>query len=452
MSDPQKPDERASSVRWRIFALACGTSLLLYLHRYTWNIVGPKLQDEYHFTNFEAGLLFSAFYYTYAGGQIPSGLIIDRFGPHRFLSISILAWSLALAAMGQTSLIGLLYAARLLFGAAQAGCYPALTQVTRSWFPSARRTVLQGWIATTFGRGGGALAPIILGTLLMGWCGLSWQSSLLILGLAGACYALVFFLAFRNSPAEHPGANNAERSLIGTHTPPPDASGRTYLPPQQALQSRDIRIFVLQQFLDAGSDVVFVSLIGTYFLNARGFDIAKTGLLASLPLWGGALGGIAGGWLNDQLIARTKSRRWPRSGVGFAGKLLGCAVLLLVVRQTDGVTAAWLLMAAKFFSDWSQPTVWGTCTDLGGRFSATLFSIINTSGTLGGVVMPLFFGSVLDAFTTQTKIAESVLVTTNWAPLFTILSAMYLASGICWLWIDCTRSLDATPIDPAPST
>ena len=46
----------------------------------------------------------------------------------------------------------------------------------------------------------------------------------------------------------------------------------------------------------------FVSLIGTYFLRARGLDIAKTGWMASLPLWGGAVGGIVGGWLNDSAI------------------------------------------------------------------------------------------------------------------------------------------------------
>src|SRR6185437_16191481 len=119
----------------------------------------------------------------------------------------------------------------------------------------------------------------------------------------------------------------------------------------------------------AGSDVAFVSLIGTYFLQARGFDIGKTGWLASLPLWGGALGGITGGWLNDRAIALTGRRRWARSGIGFGGKLIGCALLPLVVRAGDGLTAGLLLMAAKFFGDWSQPTTWGSCTDLGGRNS-----------------------------------------------------------------------------------
>jgi len=85
--------QNATNVRWSIFGLACLTSFLLYLHRYSWSIVGPKLQEEFSFTNTQIALLFSLFYYTYAAGQIPSGMVIDRFGPRRFLSGIIAAWT-----------------------------------------------------------------------------------------------------------------------------------------------------------------------------------------------------------------------------------------------------------------------------------------------------------------------------------------------------------------------
>jgi nitrate/nitrite transporter NarK len=291
------------------------------------------------------------------------------------------------------------------------------------------------------------MSPIILGTLLMGWGGLSWQSALVFLGIVGVSYGVLFFALFRNTPAEHPGVNAAERLLIeGENVTTPTAS-RSILPTRIALKNRSLRWFVVQQFLDAGSDVAFVALIGTYFLQARGLEIGKSGWLTSLPLWGGALGGIVGGWLNDRLIAGTGNRRWSRSGVGFVGKCLGCLMLALMVQQTSAVGAALALMAAKFFSDWSQPTVWGTCTDLGGRFSATVFSIINTAGTLGGVVMPIVFGRVLDWFTAQATVDGELVAVTNWNPLFYLLAAMYLGSGVCWLMIDCTLALepDETP-------
>jgi ACS family glucarate transporter-like MFS transporter len=244
----------------------------------------------------------------------------------------------------------------------------------------------------------------------------------------------LFWKAFRDPPSE---ARGVDPERQGRHDPGPvlpASPAPATLPARRAWRNRSLRFFTLQQFLDAGSDVAFVSLIGKYFLNAHGFDIARTGWLASLPLWGGALGGIAGGWLNDRSIAATGNRRWSRSGVGCIGKLIGGLMLALVVRQEDGMAAAWLLMAAKFFSDWSQPTVWGACTDLGGRFSATVFGIINTAGTLGGIVMPLVFGKLLDRFTTPTG--------SDWGPLFFLLTVMYLASGACWLLVDCSRTIE----------
>ncbi len=436
----------ASRVRLRIFALACGASFLLYLHRYSWNVVGPKLQSDLSFSHTQVAFLFSLFYYTYSVGQIPSGIFIDRWGPHRLLSGMIVVWSLSLTVIAQSSQVFTIAMGRLIFGAAQAGCYPALAQVTRQWFPASIRTVCQGWIATTFGRSGGAMSPIILGVVLMGWLGLTWQSAVTLLGLVGLCYAILFWYLFRDSPEQHAAVNSAELAIIReSHADQTTSQAKISdgtLKPRLLLRHRSLRFFVLQQFLDAGSDVAFVALIGAYFLQARGLDVSATGWLASLPLWGGALGGIAGGWMNDQLIRSTGSRRWSRSVVGFSGKVIGCLTLLAVAGQSSSLGAALCLMTAKFFSDWSQPTTWGTCTDIGGRFSATVFSIINTAGTSGGILMPLVFGVLLDWFTKTTDQGTLVTQVTNWGPLFYLLSGMYLLSGLCWLMVDCTQKLD----------
>lgn len=440
-----QPDHAATprtNVRWLVFSLACAASFVLYLHRYSWNIIGPALQSELGLNNTQIGLLFSLFYYTYASGQIPSGIFIDRYGSHRFLTGIIAAWSLALVAIAQTSNPLLLGGARLLFGAAQAGCYPALTKLSLSWFPVRRRTVLQGLVATAFGRAGGAMSPIILITLLMGTAGLSWRLAVSLLGLLGLLLCALVAVYLRDSPQQDRRVNKAEHALLDDALSRRDLTpARHLLPFRQAFKNRSLRWFTLQQYLDAGSDVVFVSLIGTYFLLAHELDLKQTGWLASLPLWGGALGGIVGGWLNDRLIHETGNRRWVRSGVGFVGKMIGCLMLLLTVAQTDGVRAGLFLMLAKFFSDWSQPTTWGACTDLGRRYSATVFSIINTAGTIGGVLMPIVFGGLLDWFTTTTATDGAIIASTNWGPLFTLLAVMYFLSGACWLLVDCTQHI-----------
>ncbi|MCA9063192.1 MAG: MFS transporter [Planctomycetaceae bacterium] len=433
-----------TKVRWVVFCLASATSFLLYLHRYSWNTIGPMLQNDLKLNNTQVGLLLSLFYYTYASGQIPAGVIIDRYGPTRFLATIIAAWSAALVAISQTTHMILLGAARLLFGATQAGCYPALTKVSQDWFPPNQRTLLQGLVATTFGRAGGAMSPIILMTVLMGSVGLGWQAAVAWLGLIGGLLCVLVMFLMSDSPQNDPRVNRRERLLIqpvATHT---DAASRArFLPFGRAFRNSSLRWFLVQQYLDAGSDVVFVGLIGSYFLVAHQLDLKQTGWLASLPLWGGALGGIVGGWLNDRLIQQTGNRRWVRSGVGFVGKIIGCAMLVLTLMQTDGTKAALLLMVAKFFSDWSQPTTWGTCTDLGGRFSATVFSIINTAGTLGGVLMPVVFGVVLDWFTESAIVNGEEVKTTDWGPLFALLAGMYFVSGVCWLLVNCTQTITA---------
>ena len=127
--------ERPTRVRWLVFSLACGSSWILYLHRYTWNFIGPELEKAHGFSKTELGTLFSLFSPSYGFLQIPSGILSDLVGPHFFLGTIILLWSLALpsqaAAVGFYSLAGV----RLLFGATQAGCYPNLAKVTQVWFP-----------------------------------------------------------------------------------------------------------------------------------------------------------------------------------------------------------------------------------------------------------------------------------------------------------------------------
>jgi MFS transporter, ACS family, glucarate transporter len=201
-------------------------------------------------------------------------------------------------------------------------------------------------------------------------------------------------------------------------------------------------VFIVQQFLNAGADGIYVYLMGSYFMTARDFDVQTAGLLISLPLWGGAIGGVVGGFVNDGLIQLTGSRRWARSSVGFAGKFAACLMMFVAIQQVSGVAAAVCLFVVKFFSDWTQPTVWGTCTDMGGRYSATVFSIVNASGSVGGIATPLVLGAILDFYTTTEIIDGQEKLITNYTPMFTIVAAMYLVCAVCWLFINCTRSLE----------
>lgn len=426
-----------------IFGLAATTSFLLYLHRYTWNLVRPELEAEYNLSNTQLEALGSAFFFPYALGQIPGGILCDLFGPHIFLVVIILAWSALLPLHGLVGSFTGLLAVRGGFGFFQAGCYPALSQVTRAWFPMRKRTQIQGWIASAFGRGGGAMASIIMGSFLMGYLELHWLTSLWILSAAGMIFALIFLVLFRNSPPV-PVDGEAEtqisdRSLSQTNEPSPQAP--RVLPFRIALKNRSYVILLFQQFLNAGSDVVFALILGSYFRSLGVDKGAELGILISLPLWGGALGGIFGGYANDWAINRFSSRRWSRSTVAGIGLGTGGALVISAVAYSDPRTVALGLMLARFFADWNQPTVWGTCTDLGGRYSATVFGMVNMCGNMGAFFTPFAVGVLLDFYSTVEMIDGSEVRTTNYVPAFMLCGGMMLTAAVGWLFVDCTRKI-----------
>src|SRR5262245_13962686 len=118
---------------------------MLYLHRDTFGLIKPELVREWKVDLVELGAMDSAFAGAYAVAQLPCGLLADVLGTHGFLTVAIVVWSCALAWHGWAAGPGTMYGVRVLFGVGQSGCYPSLSKISRTWFPVASRTAMQGW-------------------------------------------------------------------------------------------------------------------------------------------------------------------------------------------------------------------------------------------------------------------------------------------------------------------
>jgi len=125
------------------------------------------------------------------------------------------------------------------------------------------------------------------------------------------------------------------------------------------------------------------------------------------------------------------------------GKLLATVFMFTSLGFDSALLIVGCFFLVKFFGDWSQPTVWGTCTDIGGRYSATVFGVINTSGSIGGLVSPIAFGAILDWNTSMVLVDGIEKSVANYNPLFVTVAVMYVISAFCWIMIDCTDSLEA---------
>lgn len=408
---------------------------MLYLHRYAFALVMPSLATEWNVEKTELGFMQSAFYATYLAFQIPTGLVADWLGTHVFLAGIIFLWSAVLGLHAWAPDQQAMYGVRLAFGAAQAGCYPALGKVTQAWFPLSIRTSLQGWIASFFGRLGGCTAYLLFGALALGALAIDWRTAVTVLAAAGVVLAVAVLVVFRNAPGEHPRVSAAELALIAEGQPPRVAEGN---PPQsemfqgaepawwQAITPRsavNLLFFLLQYFAATFADVVYVAWL-PYFLSEQNVGMVRMGLYSSLPLAGGALGGMVAGYLND-LAIRAIGRRWGRSLVASAGNVAAAAMIALGLRFYDVPSVfCCFLFAAKFFFDWGQPTVWGTITDISGRHTATIFGLANGVGGLGALVAPPVIAIVAQRY--------------SWSHAFWMIAATYLACGIFWLAVNCT--------------
>lgn len=442
---PAVETARPTNVRWLVFALASGTSFLLYLHRYTWGIIKVEVQKEFGWDKMTLGWLDSAFMFSYAGGQIPGGMLGDWFGPRLVLGSMLLVWSLSMGGMALARGLSSMTSVRVLFGLAQAGCYPNLSKVTKVWFPLSERTAVQGWVASFFGRMGGAVSFILFGTFMLGTWQLPWRTAVAWLTGIGCLFTAAFIMLFRNTPRTHPWSNPAEAELITLGDATAAVATKSLIDWRIVLRSPVVWALLFQQFTCAFVDNFFSAWLPLYLAEAKGIEMASGGWMSALPLVGGAIGGMAaGGLLQGWLIHKTGNRRWSRSGIGLVGNLLAGACLFASLAFDSATHIVWIFFCLKFFADWAQPTCWGATTDMGGRNAASLFALVNTSGSLAGFVAgPVmgftveFFGKHLGSGATNDP--------AGWTALFVMIGVVYIASAVSWLFIDCTKTIEVSP-------
>ncbi len=421
--------ERPTSVRWSVFAIACGTSWLLYFHRYTFALIKPELQEEWGLGKDELGLLDSAFYTSYSLFQIPLGIAGDALGVRLMLTLLVLVWSSALGLQAFAPSMKVLAASRALLGLGQSAVYACLSRVTRNWFPAQLRTSLQGWIGVFFGRVGGLSANLIFGALLMGTLGVDWRTLLYACAGVGAAHAGLVWYMLRDRPGEHPSVNPAETALIegeaanGTAAPSSRLTMRQLFRMTSGRSLANLLALNVQTILSTAADTLYSDWIPLFLKDVYLFDSQQRGLMSALPLLGGAIGGTLGGWLNDRLIRATGDLRRGRRIVGVGGKGIASVLLLGALLAYDQpVVFCTLLFFVKFFSDSGLATTWGTVTDIGGKATASVFAFNNAVAGIGSIIAPAVFGAMAAEF--------------GWKPVFVTAAGCYLLCGLSWLLID----------------
>ena len=197
MIEPQ-PSRSMRRLQWSAVVLCAAAIAINYLDRSTIAIAYPEIRKEFDLSAAQFGALQSAWSLLYAIAQIPVGLMIDGLGPRMLLGVSMIVWSLAVAAGGLASSYRQLFAARAVLGITESPAYPTAVRVTSDWFHVNERGVPTGvLISPPIGTALGP--PLLTGLMLL----FGWRYMFITMGIVGIG-ALWFGFGFIAIPARLP--------------------------------------------------------------------------------------------------------------------------------------------------------------------------------------------------------------------------------------------------------
>lgn len=448
------PSEAPTSVRHSVVCVTFFTAFILYLDR---NCMGEIVKSDVFRAEFGGDMnaikdALSGFYLAYALFQVPAGWLSDRFGARGMMTFYIVLWSLCTYLMGCASGLGMIFAARLGLGVAQAGAYPTSGSLLGRWIPVAKRARANSLVAFG-GRVGGSAAPLLSAALMTLIVGFSiggfliagWRVALVLYGLIGLGIAAWFWRSFRDRPGDHPDCNAAERKLIaGGEAPPMPGVGQGRVGAVESLRQLGgtLRGLVcsgsmwLMCIVGWGTNVGWVFLVvwlPSYLKDVQALGDVKGGLLVTVVLSIGMFGMLLGGWVTDY-TTRRYGLRWgrilPLSLSRFAAALayIGCLYF----------ESVWMLIAAfalvSFATDFGTGAIWGFYQDVGGKQVGAVFGWANMWGNLGAAAAIAYLPNILTAWDTNH----------DWHEAFIVGAIGFILAGLAGLGLRPDRQIAGT--------
>jgi ACS family D-galactonate transporter-like MFS transporter len=354
--------------------------LFSYAIRYALGIVAPILMKLYHISPQTMGYVLSGWNWSYTGGMLVMGPLVDRFGAWIVTGAGSVLWGLATVALPLASLPASLFSIRLLFGLGHSMLIAATAaSVSREFGSKERaRAIAFAYSGNQVGLAAGAIfAAFIL--VRSGWQAVFYWM--------GGCSLLLSAAWFFFYPDRR----------IGTRTSPPNSSfhGSSWVDFFRHRSTWGIALGQLGYLYALG---VFVSWLPGYLVLERKMTLLQSGVVSALPFWVGLLATLGGGWLGDYLVKRGVTTRRSRKGI------IG-----------TGLTAATLFVTSAAFvkQDWLAVTLLTLCVgsirlttgsvnslpiDLTARAAVgTLSSIQNFFGNIGAVLAPIVTGYLVNA-------------------------------------------------------
>jgi sugar phosphate permease len=311
-----------------------------YLDRSALAYVIEPLQESFGLSNADFGLLSSAFGVGYLLMTVMGGVLIDRFGTRKVLSIFSVLWSISSACIGLATGFFQIFILRVFLGMAEGPAFPALTRVSSDWLPTCERAkaLAFGLSAVTFSSVIGA--PFISQLIIH----FGWRTMFFILGSLGIIWSSIWYVVFQDKPTDSRWMSKAEKEYIQKGMVVKKQTGKTinfkYLITHPILLISYFCYFCLGYMLTFS-----ISWLPGYLHQVHHLSLETIGWFLSLPWLVATLFILLGGWCSDYLWQKTKSLRVARSYLISGSQFISAICLLPLIYGHS----LWLIEASIAF-------------------------------------------------------------------------------------------------------
>lgn len=386
---PGHLDDAVAKVKRRVLPLFIVMFIVNYLDRVNIGFIQQHLRTDLGLDSAAYGLGAGLFFVGYAIFEVPSNLLLQKFGARLWLTRITVTWGVVASLMAFARTENEFYALRFALGAAEAGFFPGVIYYFTRWLPSAER----GKAIALF-LSGSAIASILSGPLsgalmqlpMFGLKG--WQSMLLVEGLFSVVIGVGAWFWLDSLPRDARWLSAEEKEALESTIEAEQRereAARTERPSLfRLLRDPQIILFCLVYFA-----IQLTIYAATFWLPSI---IRKMGALSDLQV--GFLNSVP--WTISILgmyLAAAGAARWKRPQLWVAGALVVAATGMFL-STTGGPVFAFVAIcfAALGFKSasslfWPIPQGY-----LDVRIAAAVIALINSLGNLGGFVAPTVFG------------------------------------------------------------
>jgi ACS family glucarate transporter-like MFS transporter len=410
--------------RYLLVGLTFCLSLLLYIDRACISVAKDEVMSEFGLTSSQWGWAMAIFTLGYALAQTPTGTIADRSGPRVMLTLVVFLWSVMTAVTGAVTNFVSLMIARFVFGATEAGAFPGLARASLTWYPVRERGLVTG-INFSASRLGASLAMPLM-TILIAWLG--WRQAFYVLGAVGAVFAALWFVCFRDDPADHPLVSDEEKDYIVENRQKVSSSAAATIPFSQIISSPSVWLAMLQYFCSNFTFFFCLTWLFPYLKDTYELTQVNASLLCALPFIGGAVGNWFSGWLVDFLFVRN-GLVWSRRIPAIIGFTLAAIGVYGSLQMTDATSTIAFFTLAIFGADMTLSPSWSYCVDIGGKSAGAVSGTMNMAGNIGAFATAIAYPYLKEWYASP-------------EPFFYVAAGLNVVAIVTWLFIRADRPIE----------